>query len=209
MAWIFFRYRSIGSDSIPPTGGILVAANHASYLDIPLLGCGIRRRVAFLGRANLFPNPILNWILRTMGWIPLRTDRLDRQAFREAVMLLKAGRPVVIFPEGKRTLNGQLQPGKPGIGAIVAEAGCRVVPAYVSGTYQVLPTGAAWVRWHPVTVTFGKPIDFSHDSQVHSGKLFYHHVSRTVMGRIAELGHVAPPADPVQSTPAPRSSNVQ
>ena len=163
LAWIFFRYRRIGSEYIPPNGGVLVAANHASYLDIPLLGCGIRRRVAFLGRANLFPNPIINWILRTLGWIPLRTDRLDRQAFREAVTLLKAGRPVVIFPEGRRTLNGHLQTGKTGIGAIVAEAGCLVVPAYVSGTYQILPTGAAWFRWHPVTVTFGKPIDFSHD----------------------------------------------
>lgn len=194
---IFLRYRTIGAEHIPKKGGVLLAANHASYADIPLLGCGVARRLAFLGRSNLFPNPALKWMLRSLGWIPLKTDRLDRQAFGEAIKLLKAGKPVVIFPEGTRTPNGKLQPGKPGIGVIVAEAECQVVPVYIGGTYKVLPMGSSRIRLHPVVVTFGEPISFSEGTQTYQGKAFYEHVSRTVMARIAELSHVGQSATPV------------
>ena len=186
---LFLRYRTTGSKWIPKNKGVIFAANHASYLDIPLLGCGISRRVSFLGRANLFPHPFFKWLLRWLGWIPLKTDRLDRKAFGDAVSRLKAGKPVVIFPEGTRTPDGCLQTGKPGIGVLVAETNCSVVPAYISGSYEVLPMGSMWLRYHPVTVRFGKPIEFSPMSDTPS-KEFYQHVSSTVMTHIAELGQV-------------------
>ena len=199
---LFLRYRTIGTEFIAKKEGILIAANHASYSDIPLLGCSIPRRVSFLGRANLFPNPFLNWSLRWLGWIPLRTDRLDRRAFGEAIARLKAGKPVVIFPEGTRTPNGRLQPGKPGIGLLVAEAGCSVVPTYISGTYEVLPIGSTCLRYHPVTVHFGQPMKFEPWPEEQS-KAFYQYVSSTVMARIAELGQVPLPEgqrNPTSST---------
>lgn len=191
---IFFRYRTIGAEHIPKKGGVLLAANHASYADIPLLGCGVARRLTFLGRSDLFPNPVLKRMLRSLGWLPLKIDRLDRQAFGKAIELLKAGKPVVIFPEGARTPNGELQQGKPGIGVIVAGADCQVVPVYIRGTYKVLPMGSSRICLHPVVVVFGKPISFSEDMQGHQGKDFYKHVSQTVMTRIAELSHVGHPA---------------
>lgn len=196
---LLFRYRAIGREHIPKQGGVLVAANHESYLDIPLLGCGIPRRVAFLGRQDLFPVPGLRWLARWLGWIPIRQDRLDREGFGTAIRLIKEGKVVAIYPEGTRSQDGALKPGKPGIGLLVAETGCPVVPAHIAGTYEALPTGAAWIRLHPVTVTYGEPIDFSKDRQHDSGKEFYQHVSRTVMARIAALGRVAPPADPSAS----------
>lgn len=192
---LFFRYRAVGREPIPKKGGILVAANHASFLDIPLLGCGIPRRVWFLGRHDLFPIPGLNALLRWLGWIPIRPDRFDRTGFRKAIRLIREGKAVVIFPEGSRTRDGRLHRGKPGIGVIVAETECQVLPAHIAGTYEALPMGSRWIRFHPVRVTFGKPIDFSADRQRHTGKEFYRHVSRAVMARIAELGQVAPPAD--------------
>ena len=123
-----FHYRVVGA--VPQTGGFIVAANHASYLDIPLLGCGMRRRAWFLGRSDLFPVPGLKAICQWLGWIPLRIGRLDRDAFGKAVDLIKEGKVVVIFPEGRRSLDGRLQSPKPGIGVIVAQTGCPVVPAY-------------------------------------------------------------------------------
>lgn len=188
-----FRYRAVGSRHIPRTGGVLVAANHASFLDIPLLGCGIRRRVWFLGRHDLFPIPVLNTILQALGWIPMRQGRLDREAFGKAIGLIKAGKAVVIFPEGSRTVDGHLRPGRPGLGVIVAQTRCPVVPAYIKGTYEALPIGARWPRFRPVTVTYGEPIDFSNDAEPPATKAFYRHVSRTVMAKIAELGQVPPP----------------
>ena len=187
---VFLHYRTRGVEHVPATGGVLLAANHASYADIPLLGCGVRRRLFYLGRANLFPSPLLGRILRSLGWIPLKTERWDRTAFRSAVELLKAGKAVVIFPEGTRTPDGMLQPGKPGIGRLVAEAQCPVVPVYLRGTYQVLPMGASWLRRYPVEVLFGESMDFREECRQYQGKELYQHISQTVMARIAELRDV-------------------
>jgi 1-acyl-sn-glycerol-3-phosphate acyltransferase len=172
----------------------LVAANHASYLDIPFLGCGIPRRAAFLGRQDLFPG--FRWLFQWLGWIPIRMDRLDRVGFGKAIHLIKRGKVVVIYPEGSRTPDGRLRPGRPGIGLIVAETACPVIPAYITGTREALPIGASWVRCHPVQITYGKPMDFRGEVQHYSGKEFYRHVSRTVMAKIAELGHVPTPTVP-------------
>ena len=180
-------YRTRGVEHVPATGGVLLAANHASYADIPLLGCGVRRRLFYLGRANLFSWPLAGPILRWLGWIPLKTERLDRQAFHTAAELLKAGKAVVIFPEGTRTPDGALQTGKPGIGRLVAQAQCPVVPVYLRGTYEVLPMGASWLRRHPVEVSFGESMDFQEDCRQYQGKELYQRISDTVMARIAEL----------------------
>jgi 1-acyl-sn-glycerol-3-phosphate acyltransferase len=171
IGWLCFRYRVVGA--VPRTGGFLVAANHASYLDIPLLGCGMRRRAWFLGRSDLFPVPGLKAFCQWLGWIPLRTGRLDRDAFGKAVALIKEGKVVVIFPEGSRSLDGQLQSPKPGIGVIVAQTGCSVVPAYLKGTFEALT--------------------FPQKGEGGDAKQFYQEVSRTVMDRIASLGGVESP----------------
>jgi 1-acyl-sn-glycerol-3-phosphate acyltransferase len=213
LARLLFRYRAIGRENIPRRGGVLVAANHASYLDIPLLGCGMPRRAAFLGRQDLFPG--FRWLFQWLGWIPIRLDRLDREGFGKAIRLIKNGTVVVIYPEGGRTVDGRLRPGRPGIGVIVAETACPVIPAYIAGTYEALPIGASWIRCRPVQVTYGEPIDFTADAQRYSGKEFYRHVSRTVMVKIAELGHVAPPAEPSgrpeqrRTSPAAQSHNAE
>jgi len=191
IGWFCFRYRIVGK--VPRTGGFIVAANHASYLDIPLLGCGIRRRVWYLGRSDLFPVPGLKAICQWLGWIPLRTGRLDREAFGKAVRLINEGKVVVIFPEGSRSLDGLLQFPKPGIGVIVAQTGCPVVPAYLKGTYDVLPSGTMWPRFSPVTVLYGDPITFRRSGENGEAKRFYQEVSRTVMDRIASLGAVQSP----------------
>ena len=188
-----FRYRAVGQERVPD-GGVLIAANHASYADIPFTGIGLRRRMWYMGRQDLFL-PALRPILRWFGWIPIRQDRLDRHGFGKAIRLIREGKAVVIYPEGTRTADGRLRPGRPGLGMIVAATGCPVVPAYLSGTREVLPTGARWVHLHPVHVTFGTPLDFSDAAQRLSGKEFYQHVSQTVMASIAELGQVPPPAE--------------
>ena len=194
-ARVLFRYRVEGT--LPRTGGVLVAANHASYVDIPLLGCGMKRRAWYLGRSDLFPVPVLNGILRRLGWIPLRPGRLDREAFGKAISLIQAGEVVVIFPEGGRSHDGHLRQPKSGIGVIVSQTGCPVVPAYLKGTFDVLPTGARWLRFRPVTVKLGDPLTFEkgHPKEHDKGdaKRFYQLVSRTVITHIAALGNVPPP----------------
>ena len=189
---LFFRFRTEGEYLFPKTGGVIVAANHASFFDIPFLGCAIRRRVVFLGRANLFPNQFLSWILQRLGWIPLKTNRLDRKAFGVALDYLKAGTPVVIFPEGTRTEDGKLQLGRPGIGYLVEESQCQVIPAYISGTFKVLPMGAKWPRLFPVSVFFGKSICFP-GSDATNKKHQYEMIGQSVMEHIAQVGGISSP----------------
>jgi len=186
-----FHYLVVGT--VPQTGGFIVAANHASYLDIPLLGCGMRRRAWFLGRSDLFPVPGLKAICQWLGWIPLRIGRLDRDAFGKAVALIKEGKIVVIFPEGRRSLDGRLQSPKPGIGVIVAQTGCSVVPVYLKGTHDVLPSGTMWPRFRPVTVYYGAALTFPQNGEGGDAKQFYQEVSCTVMDHIAALGAVESP----------------
>jgi 1-acyl-sn-glycerol-3-phosphate acyltransferase len=204
VSWVWFRYRVEGQ--VPQTGGVLIAANHASYLDIPLLGCGMRRRAWYLGRHDLFPIPGLNGILQALGWIPVRLGRLDREAFGKAINLIRAGKVVVIFPEGGRSHDGHLRPPKAGIGVIVSQTGCPVVPAYLKGTFDVLPPGARWPRLRQVTVRFGDPIRFETGTLKERAetKQFYQQVSRTVIEQIAALGQVPVPKgkdDLTQDTP--------
>ena len=191
IGWLSFRFRVVGA--VPRKGGFLVAANHASYLDIPLLGCGMRRRAWFLGRSDLFPIPGLKAICQWLGWIPLKAGRFDRDAFGKAVALIKEGKVVVIFPEGSRSLDGRLQSPKPGIGVIVAQTGCSVVPAYLKGTHDVLPSGTTCPRFRPVTVFYGEALTFPRNGKSEDAKQFYQEVSRTVMDRIASLGAVESP----------------
>ena len=188
VARLFFGFRVVGS--VPKQGGLLVAANHASYFDIPLLGCGMFRRAWYLGRSDLFI-PGVKGILQWLGWIPLKLGRLDRKALDRAIALIKAGKVVVIFPEGGRSLDGRLRNAKAGLGMIVAQTGCPVVPAYLKGTFDVLPAGAKRPRFHPVSVSYGPPLSFSGENT--QTKAFYQDVSRIVMERIAALGGVAPP----------------
>lgn len=190
---VLFRFRTDGAERVPNREGLLVAANHASYLDIPVLGCALPRRAYFLGRYDLFPNRLLGRILRNLGWIPMRHYRFDRDSFRTAVELIKRGEAVVIYPEGTRSKDGRLGPGKPGMGIIVAETGCRVLPVHLGGTHDVLPVGAWWPRLRPIRVRIGEPINFAADAAQFAGKQFFQHVSRTVMERIADLGAVARP----------------
>src|SRR5207247_11409931 len=104
-----------------------------------------------------------------------------------AVTLIKEGKVVVIFPEGSRSLDGRLQSPKPGIGMIVAQTGCPVVPAYLKGTYDVLPSGTMWPRFRPVSVLYGYSLTFSRSGEDGEARQFYNEVRRTVIDRIEPL----------------------
>ena len=197
VATLLFRLRVAGQQHIPRTGGVLIASNHASYLDIPILGCGLPRRASFMGRLDLFSGPV-GWLMRYLGWIPIRRERVDRGGFEVAISRVKAGEAVVIYPEGSRTEDGRLQPAKPGVGMIVAATGCPVIPAYLEGTYDVLPPGAKWIRLRPIRVTYGEPVDFSALLKELDGeskkKEVYQRISQEIMDRIAALEGVASPS---------------
>ncbi|HET6466548.1 MAG TPA: lysophospholipid acyltransferase family protein [Nitrospiria bacterium] len=184
---LLLRLRVIGAEQIPKTGPVLFAPNHVSYLDIPLLGAMIDRRLHFMGKSSLFRGRFVGWLYRKLNGFPIKKGARSRAGLMEAVHRLKQGHCVVMYPEGGRSINGSLQEPMPGIGMIVAMSGAKVIPVYLAGTDKVLPVGAWMIRIHPVTVFIGEPIDFTEQIQKENGKDLYLQISRTVMEQIVKL----------------------
>ncbi len=188
LSLFYFRFQSFGSEHIPETGGCILTPNHVSFLDPPMVGVAIGHRVVhFMARDNLFDAPVLGWWYRKIGTIAIDRTKGDLAALRTALNGLKSGKVVCLFPEGTRSLDGELQQPKGGVGFLIAKAGVPVVPVYVDGTYRAWPKGATWIKPKKVRVYFGKPIppeQFGVDSK---GKPDYDKIVELVMGRIGEL----------------------
>lgn len=181
----------VGREKVPAEGGVIVAANHVSYLDIPIVGCALARRADFLAKAELFRTPVVGWLFRRLGGVPIRRGGLDRAALAEVQRRLAQGRLVVMYPEGTRSPDERLQDAKPGIGMLVARTGVPVVPAYVAGTGEAWPPGARWLRCRPITVIFGEPMTWGgpqaewEENDV--TKRRYQRISDEIMSSIAAL----------------------
>jgi len=186
-ARFFFRLKISGAENIPLQGGVIIAANHISYLDIPLLSYSINRHADFVGKKQLFTIPVLGSLFRLLGGIPIDRDKVDRTALREIVRRLNSGKIIVIYPEGTRSPDGRLQPGKPGVGFIVRMSGKKVVPTAISGTDKAMPSGSWFIRPRPVTIRFGKPLDFSIGSGFLTRQGADSRITEEIMGKIADL----------------------
>jgi 1-acyl-sn-glycerol-3-phosphate acyltransferase len=181
----------VGRERVPADGGVIVAVNHVSYLDIPIVGCALARRADFLAKDELFKHPVVGWLFRRLGGVPIRRGAIDRAALDDVARRLAAGRVVVMYPEGTRSPDETLRDAKPGIGMLAVRTGAPVVPAYVAGTGEAWPSGARWLRCRPITVVFGEPMQWRRDGPRRddeaSSKRRYQEVSQEIMGRIAEL----------------------
>ena len=185
---IWNRFESHGSEHVPPAGGCVIASNHASFLDPPVLGVGIRVRVVrFLGRDTLYRSRFMRWYLPAIGVVPLDRSRGDIGALRKAIQLLKGGEVLGLFPEGTRTTDGRLQPPKGGIGFLIAKAGVPVVPAYVDGTFQAFPRHARGIKPARIRVFYGPPIQPAEVAALAGADDGYLKIGRLVMDRITAL----------------------
>lgn len=158
---LIFRTRIIGRERVPRDGGLLVVCNHISFVDPPLLGVAMPRPVDFMTMVELFRKAWLAKLLRTVGCFPVDRSRIDHRAAREAIRRLRAGRCVVIFPEGGIRLAEQSVLGgepvfKPGAGSIALLGEAAILPVIVRGTRKMY-VGRNWVRRETIGITFGCP----------------------------------------------------
>jgi len=177
---IFFRYRVIHPERMIQTGPVILAMNHQSYLDPPLAGIACKRPIYFLARKSLLNVPIL-------GRIPVDQEGMDRGALKALLRILRAGEGALVFPEGARTPNGNLQPALPGLGFIIAKTRAPVVPMRIFGSHEALPRGGGRLRFHPITVVIGRPMYFTELDISTDKKDLYQQLSRRVMNEIASL----------------------
>jgi cytidylate kinase len=179
-----------GVQNVPKSGGVIIASNHASYLDPPAIGASSRRMrmTHFMARDTLFRNPIMGWWLHQVGVIPLDRERGgDLKAMKTAIQLLKDGACVALFPEGTRSPDGELQEPKPGIGFLVAKGEAPVVPVYVHGSYEAWSKSSGGLQKKPIHVIFGKLITQEEIQRLGKGREAYPKIGELIMERIAEL----------------------
>jgi 1-acyl-sn-glycerol-3-phosphate acyltransferase len=155
---IAFRARGIDSGNVP-NGPVILAPNHASFMDHFFTGAFIRRRIQFMGKSQIFGRTPLSWIYSHGGVFPVRRGYQDEEAFISAFKILERGGAVVMYCEGGRSRTGQLaDTARPGIGRLALESGAPVVPVAILGSYQV----RNWKRlqFPKITVQYDKPLRF-------------------------------------------------
>jgi 1-acyl-sn-glycerol-3-phosphate acyltransferase len=180
---LFFRTRGIGSENVP-NGPVILAPNHASFMDHFFAGAYIRRRVRFMAKSQLFASGIGNYIFRHGGVFPVRRGAYDEEAFITAFKLLEEGDAIVMYPEGGRSRTGEIaERARPGVGRLALESGAPVVPIAILGSYQV----RNWKRlqFPRITVQYGTPVRFERIE--HSTREQQQEVAEYLLDRIREL----------------------
>jgi 1-acyl-sn-glycerol-3-phosphate acyltransferase len=144
MGWLAFRtlykfyfgWRVYNPERVPLEGPVILASNHASFLDPPLVGAGLKRGINYLARENLFRFPVLGWVLHRWQAVPVDREGGGAKGLKAILDRLLAGGAIILFPEGTRTRDGRLQPARSGIGLTVIKSNAPVVPVRVFGTFE-------------------------------------------------------------------------
>lgn len=186
IARIAFQYHAFGQENLIEEGPAIMAANHQSYLDPPLVGITCRNELYYLARKTLFEKKIFGPIISRVNALPVDLSRGDISALRTVINLLKEGHRTVIFPEGTRSLTGQIQQARPGIGMIIARTLAPVVPMRIFGSFEAWPKGGK-IRPHPITVVVGKPLRFKKADLAANNREVYQKISEQVLAAIASI----------------------
>jgi len=185
---VAFRGQIIGLDHIPAHGGFLLAANHASFIDPPLIGSQVERQIAYFARKTLWKRGFASWWLDAVGAIPVDRDGgQDVSAIKRVLKALKEERGLILFPEGTRTANGQFQPAKPGVGFIACKTQVPVVPVRIMGSFEAWGKGGKLNLGTPVSVVFGRALPPSFYDEPKAGKDRAQIASDRIMHEITRL----------------------
>lgn len=145
-----WRMKVYGAENVPPSGPVIIACNHVSYFDPPLLGTGCPRRIRYMAKDSLFTIPVLGPLIRAFGAYPVDRTGSPMAAIRRSVEQLRAGQSIGIFPEGTRNLDGTVKPHE-GVALLASLGQAPVVPACVVGTRNP-------ASFRPFRVIFGRPM---------------------------------------------------
>src|SRR6516164_3640376 len=166
--WLFFRavykfyfgWRVYNPERVPKEGPVILASNHASFVDPPLVGSGLKRGINYLARENLFRFPVMGWVLHRWQVVPVDREGGGAKGLKAILDRLLAGGGIILFPEGTRTRDGKLQPARSGIGLTVIKSNAPVVPVRVFGTFEAFDRHMRFPHRHRVAVKYGRPLYF-------------------------------------------------
>ena len=155
-----FRTRVYGRENIPKEGAVILAANHASNIDPPLMASLIERPVSYMAKIELFENPIFGAAIRRCHAFPVKRGASDRGAIKAAVTVLKEGHMLGLFPEGTRSKTGELQKAEAGIALIASMTGAPIVPVAILNSHRIFANGGLLPQ---LRIMYGVPISFQGD----------------------------------------------
>lgn len=187
------RWRVYHPERVPDRGPAILASNHASFIDPPLIGASLRRQINYLARDTLFPVPVVGTLLRAWKVVPVDREGGGAAGLRAILNRLLEGGAILLFPEGTRTRTGQLQPARSGIGLTVIRSTAPVLPVRVFGTFEAYGRHRRWPRPYRVAVHFGEPLPFERlraeaaDCSKKRLKEIYQQVATDIMDAIARL----------------------
>jgi 1-acyl-sn-glycerol-3-phosphate acyltransferase len=192
---VLYRPRVEGVEHIPGDGPVIVAGNHVTFVDSMFLSLVVKRQVYFIGKDEYvtgkgFKGRLMAWFFTTCGMIPV-----DRDGGHGGVAALMTGRRVLeegrifgIYPEGTRSPDGRLYRGRTGVARLTLMTGAPVVPFAMIGTDKVQPGGSGMLRIAPVTIRFGRPLDFTRYDGMDRDRYVLRAVTDEVMSEVMRLG---------------------
>ena len=189
----YFRWRVFNPERVPLTGPVILASNHESFLDPPLVGAGLKRDINYLARESLFRFPGLGALLRSWNSVPVDRDGGGAAGLKAILDRLLAGGAIILFPEGTRSRDGKIQKARSGIGLTVIKSNGLVIPVRVFGTYEAFGRHLKFPRPRRVAVKYGEPLRFeslSAEAKTCSRprlKQIYQEVADEIMAAIAKL----------------------
>jgi 1-acyl-sn-glycerol-3-phosphate acyltransferase len=183
--FLFTRWQVLGKERVPDEGPLLIAANHLSLTDPPIMGCSIDRHSMFLAKEELFRSWIKRYFVGNYGGFPIKRGGMNRDALRFAERWFGRGKALIVFPEGRRSMEGQMVDAFSGPALIAVRNGVPVLPVGIYGTEKI--TGLAWWLRRPrITVNIGSPFHLpSVNGKVTKEQLA--EFTHSIMTRIAEL----------------------
>ena len=200
---LFFRNMGgltvTGRENVPSTGPVLITSVHLSHLDPPLLGSVCPRQLRFMAKEELFKNPLLSALIRSLGAFPIRRGESDRAAIKLTLQWLEDNGTVLMFPEGQRGDGTTMGVFQSGAAMLAKRSGATVVPVGICGTHKILPRGGKGVRRAPVTVVFGRPFTYKETAVLDDDKqdraAFNMELERRILLACADAGLTLRTAD--------------
>ena len=155
---LFTRLEVHGSHHVPVTGAFVLAPIHRSNIDTPIAAAVTRRRLRFMGKDSLWRHQPIRWLLSALGGFPVTRGSADREALARCIAVLKAGEPLVLFPEGTRQSGPIVQPLFDGAAYVAVKASVPIIPVGIGGSEGVMPKGSRMIRPKKCVVIVGQPI---------------------------------------------------
>jgi 1-acyl-sn-glycerol-3-phosphate acyltransferase len=177
-----------GRENVPSQDGLIVASNHISFWDPPMVGSACPRELSFLAKEELFSTPLLGPLIRSLNAIPIRRGVADLSGMSRAIERLGRGGALLMFPEGTRMRDGELHPGRPGVGMMAVNANVPIVPCFISGSNR---PSKWWRRGVRPRIWFGRVWPWrelaGEETDLTPGRALYQRVEDAVMREIATL----------------------